>query len=216
MTGLVPNRQLFDFELPLRRLDRPVLTADPVDWDQAYRLPDLCLLDGQTSFAPVYAAWSEDGLWIATHVQQKRRPLKCDPSEFWNSDHLRLCVDTRDARTNRRATRYCHMFYLLPSGGGDSGGEAVGGSHEIRRARETAPAATQGAIQVTSRIQGDGYALEALIGAQALNGFNPSDHPRIGLYYMLEDRDLGQQYMTVGDDLYWYIDPSTWATAVLK
>ena len=33
---------------------------------------------------------------------------------------------------------------------------------------------------------------------------------------MLEDRDHGQQYLTVGDDLYWYVDPSTWATAVLK
>jgi hypothetical protein len=33
---------------------------------------------------------------------------------------------------------------------------------------------------------------------------------------MLEDGDHGQQYLTVGDDLYWYVDPSTWATAVLQ
>ena len=32
---------------------------------------------------------------------------------------------------------------------------------------------------------------------------------------MIEDSELGQQALTVGDDLYWYVDPSTWATAVL-
>jgi hypothetical protein len=58
--------------------------------------------------------------------------------------------------------------------------------------------------------------LEARIPAECLNGFDPVEHPRIGLYYMLEDRDHGQQYLTVGDDLYWYVDPSTWATAVLS
>jgi hypothetical protein len=32
---------------------------------------------------------------------------------------------------------------------------------------------------------------------------------------MLEDTELGHQSLTVGDDLNWYIDPSTWPTAVL-
>ena len=49
----------------------------------------------------------------------------------------------------------------------------------------------------------------------ALSGFDPEEHRRIGLYTMLEDIELGQQYLTVGDDLYWHIDPSTWATAIL-
>ena len=47
------------------------------------------------------------------------------------------------------------------------------------------------------------------------DGFDPVEHPRIGFYYMLEDRDHGQQFLTVGDNLYWYVDPSTWATVVL-
>ena len=61
----------------------------------------------------------------------------------------------------------------------------------------------------------DGYFLEAHVPADALAGFDPDEHRRIGIYYMLEDGDFGQQYLTVGDDLGWYIDPSTWATGVL-
>ena len=45
---------------------------------------------------------------------------------------------------------------------------------------------------------------------------DPEEHPRIGFYYIVEDREYGQQYLTIGDDLYWYVDPSTWATAVLR
>ena len=32
---------------------------------------------------------------------------------------------------------------------------------------------------------------------------------------MLEDNEWGQQYLTVGDDLAWNVDPSTWATGLL-
>ena len=69
--------------------------------------------------------------------------------------------------------------------------------------------------EIASHVTRTSYVLEAHIPASCLSGFDPIEHPRIGLYYMLEDRDHGQQYLTVGDDLSWYVDPSTWATAVL-
>ena len=75
--------------------------------------------------------------------------------------------------------------------------------------------APAGRIAVASRVTSRGYSMEAHIPADCLNGFDPIEHPRIGFYYILEDRDHGQQFLTVGDDLYWYVDPSTWATAVL-
>ena len=71
-------------------------------------------------------------------------------------------------------------------------------------------------MAVASNITKSGYTLEAHIPADCLSGFDPAEHPRIGFYYILEDRDHGQQYLTIGDDLYWYVDPSTWATAVLR
>ena len=216
MTGLVPNRLLFDFELPLpyRRVP-PGVTGDLDEWEDEFLLPDLGRLDGRRGFAPVYAAWNEEGIYLATRVTHKRSSLVCNRKTFWKSDHLRVCIDTRDARANKRATRFCHQFYLLPAGGGAKGDRPVGGSHKIQRARQDAPPAPPGRIRVRARLEAAGYAMDAHIPAACLNGFDPGEHPRIGFYYVLEDHDHGQQYLTVGDDLYWYVDPSTWATAVL-
>jgi len=216
MSGLIPNRLLCDFEFPLRyRSAPPGVTGDLDDWDAAYLLPNLGALDGQQPFGQVFAAWNEQGLYVAVEVRGKRRKLRCDPKEFWKSDHLRLCVDFRDTRDIKRASRYCQQFYLLPSGGGPMGRDPVGGAHPLQRARENAPPVPPGRIRVGARVDSNGYCMDAHLPADCLSGFDPREHPRIGFYYMLEDQDHGQQYLTVGDDLYWFVDPSTWATAVL-
>jgi hypothetical protein len=122
----------------------------------------------------------------------------------------------RDARTIKRATRFCQQFYFLPTGGGSRASMPSAGVNKFQRAREDAPRIPAERIAVASKVNASGYSLEARIPAHCLSGFDPLDHPRIGFYYILEDGDHGQQYLTVGDDLYWYVDPSTWATAVLQ
>ena len=216
MTQLIPNRFLFDFEFPLRYFETPPkLDGRLSGWSDVYLLPDLHELDGARPFAPVWAGWHESGLFVACRVDGKRQPLRCDPAAYWNGDNLRLCIDTRDARNIRRASRFCRRVYLLPTGGGPKSDRPVGGSGRFARAREHAPGAPPSEFKVASRLTKTGYTLEAHVSARALPGFDPVEHPRIGFYYILEDRDHGQQYLTVGDDLYWHIDPSTWGTAVL-
>ena len=178
-------------------------------------MPALCQLDGMDPFGMVSMAWNQDGLFVSVSVSGKQRELVCDPKRFWKSDHLRLCIGCRDTRSIKRATRFCHQFYLLPTGAGPKTDQPVAGSHKIQRARDDAPTVKPGQIKIKSTIRKNGYWLGAHIPANCLNGFDPAEHPRLGFYYMLEDRELGQQYLTVGDDLYWYVDPSTWATAVL-
>lgn len=217
MTALIPNRFLFDFEFPLRyRSVLPTIAGDLSDWTAADLLPKLGELDGQRDFADVWACWNEKGLSIACRVTDKRSPLRCDPKSFWTGDNLRLCTDMRDARSNKRATRYCQQFYFLPTGGGPKNNQPAAGVAKIQRAREEAPPVPSTQLVVASRVTKTGYTLEAHIPAVCLSGFDPVDHPRIGFYYILEDADHGQQYLTVGDDLNWHIDPSTWATAVLR
>jgi hypothetical protein len=184
-------------------------------WKREFLLPPLMILDGQEPWGEVYVTWDGAGLYVACRVTAKRQALRCDPRYFWKGDNLRLCTDMRDTRSIKRATRFCQQFYLLPTGGGASGAEPVGGSAKIHRAKDDAPAVGQDRIAVAASVLAGEYTLTAHIPADCLSGFDPDEHRRIGLYYMLEDRDHGQQFLTVGDDLNWWIDPSTWATAVL-
>ena len=217
MTALIPNRFLFHFEFPLPyRKTLPAIHGDLREWTDETLLPRLGELDGRADFADVWACWNDSGLAVACRVTGKQKPLRCEARSFWTGDNFRLCTDMRAARTNRRATRYCQQFYFLPTGGGPKKTEPVAGVNKIQRAREDAPPMPVERIQVASRVSTTGYALTAYIPAACLSGFDPAEHPRIGFYYMLEDADHGQQYLTIGDDLYWYVDPSTWATAVLK
>jgi hypothetical protein len=216
MSGLVPNRFLFKFEFPLYRCARsPKIDGRADRWDAKYRLPPLHEIDGEPGFGNVFAAWNEAGLYVACEVKGKSRLPRCDADRFWKSDNLRLMTDMRDTRNIRRATRFCQQFYFLPAGAGPKGKEPVAGSAVIHRATEDAPVIPPGEIPIASHVTRTGYSLTAHIPAVMLHGFEPAENPRIGFYYMLEDTELGQQALTVGDDLNWWIDPSTWPTAVL-
>ncbi|NLX22099.1 MAG: hypothetical protein GXY55_10610 [Phycisphaerae bacterium] len=260
MSELVPNRLLFRFEVPIRYRRPPVIDGDLSDWPDEYLLPDFGRLDGRESFARVWLAWHESGLFLACRIEGRRSPFQCDPTAFWKGDNLRLMTDMRDTRDLKRASRYCQQFYFLPTGGGRDRKQPVAGAARINRATEHAPPVRDGLIAIAAtrqaasaldagveragrrggrplpadaerlasaderrpspisskeRLPADVYTLEAHIPQTALSGFDPIEHSRIGLYVMVEDRDLGQQYLTVGDELNWHVDPSTWATGVL-
>jgi hypothetical protein len=217
MSELLPNRMLLRFEVPIRRRKHRL----PIDgrlkgWDEAYRFPPLGRIDGAQDWADVYIAWDDDGLYVACRVRDKTHPLRCDPKRFWKGDNLRLMTDMRDTRNIHRASRFCQHFYFLPTGGGPDGRQPLAGAAKVNRATQHAPLAPPGSIPVAVEITAAGYALEAHIPARHLAGFEPADNPRIGIYYMLEDADHGQQYLTVGDDMPWWVDPSLWATGVLQ
>ena len=217
MTALLPNRLLFRFELPVYRFDRPPqIDGDLSDWSDRYRLPVLSEIDGDHDWADVYVGWDEAGLYVACRVAEKIRPLRCDPKRFWKGDNLRVMTDMRDTRTIHRASRFCQHFYFLPVGGGRDGHEPVAASAQVNRATQHAPVVAPGRIPVAAEVTSTGYTLAAHIPADCLAGFDPVDNPRIGLYIMLEDTDHGQQFLTVGDDMPWWVDPSLWATAVLQ
>ena len=60
-----------------------------------------------------------------------------------------------------------------------------------------------------------GYRLEAFLPAAALNGFDPQEHPRLGVYYSVRDQELGDQFLSVGWDFPFSDDPSLWAVLEL-
>lgn len=216
MLDVLPRRAFFRFEFPLHHLPQ----APPIDgrmgkWTARYMLPPLVELEGRPAFADVYAGWNEDGLVFAFDVPNRRGPLRCDPVNWWKGDGLRLCIDTRDARDVKRATRFCHFFYLLPLGGGADGKQPLVGFHRMSRAKEPPPSVDLRRIRLGRQLDRHGYALEAAIPGACLHGWDPAEHPRIGLFYKVKDTCHGAQHLTVDDELGWNVDPSTWATAVL-
>lgn len=216
MIGALPRRAFFRFEFPIYYVAQtPAIDGVMRKWTAKYLLPPLVELEGEPAFADVYAAWNEDCFLVAFDVPERRGTLHCDPAGWWKHDGICVCVDTRDARDVKRATRFCHFFYLLPTGGGSNRGQPVVGWHRMSRAKEPPPNVEVSRIKVGVQVERRGYSLEAAIPTACLNGWDPAEHPRIGFFYKVKDSHHGDQHLTVDDELGWNVDPSTWATAVL-
>lgn len=216
MLELLPRRALLEFEIPIHYLDRmPRLDGNVARWGKKHIAPSLCQIDGVAPFADVYFAWNEEFFYAAFDVPNRTAPPRCDPNAWWKLDGVRLMIDTRDARQNKRATRYCHFFYALPTGGGKKLDEPVLGTHRMSRAKEPPPAIDLTQVRIGVHVERRRYLMELIIPGECLNGWNPAEHPRIGVFYKLKDTQLGEQHLSTTDELGWNADPSTWATGVL-
>lgn len=216
MLHALPKRALFQFELPIHYLARPLpVDGDVSKWPAKYLVPPLVEVEGRAAGVDVYWAWNEAGFYAAFDVPNRTSRPRCDTKRWWKGDGLRLCLDTRDARDIKRGTRFCHFFYALPLGGGATGKAAVVGTHRMSRAKEPPPAVDVAKLNVASLVERTRYGLELAIPAACLHGWDPVEHPRVGVFYKVKDAQLGSQHLTVDDELGWNVDPSTWATGVL-
>ena len=85
----------------------------------------------------------------------------------------------------------------------------------INRARELPQPVREGLLKARCEQRADGYVLEAFIPAEALTGFDPAEHPRLGFTYAVIDRELGEQTFGVGSPMPYQEDPGLWATLEL-
>jgi hypothetical protein len=184
--------------------------------DETFRLADLAELEEQTAWADVRAAWSEAGLAFSVHVHGKNQPVWCRATRTHESDGLQLWIDTRDVHNVHRAGRFCHRFIFLPGGGGRNLDQPVMETLTINRARELPSPIRDGSLQALSKHLKDGYILDVFIAADALTGFDPAEHPRLGFTYAVIDRELGEQTFGVGRPMPYQEDPSLWATLELQ
>lgn len=218
MPTLVPNRFLIRLAHPCQYVkDVPREKDDDslVDLPEAARLNNLAALDGQRNFADVRLGWNEFGLAVQVEVKGKEQPPVGDDASPKSADGLTLWIDTRDARASHRASRFCHQFLLLAAGGGTDKEEPFVTQLKINRAQQDAPLANLAEILFRGRHTRGGYRLEAFLPANALSGFDPEQHPRMGVYYAVRDRELGDQLLSVGWEFPFADDPSLWAVLEL-
>ena len=143
---LIPARSLFRFSVSCRKRE-PIWTSKGTGLDESYCLPRLGELEGGKILADVRAAWSAQGLAFAVRVEGKKQAPWCRESRPDDSDGLRVWIDTRDTHNVHRATRFCHQFIFMPTGGGRNLEEPVAEQLLIHRARENARPIRPGVLQ---------------------------------------------------------------------
>ena len=221
MPDLLPHRFLFRYALPIRYERKlPKSGKRLLGLSSDFALPDFGPLDKAASIGQLRLAWNERGLGISVEVEGKRRPPRCEAHSPENSDGLKVFIDTRDTQNIHRASRYCHQFGLFPlgsiSGGVDVGAEVPWAVQiPILRAREEAPRANPAEIRLWAAVSKTGYCLESWLPAAVLHGYDPEAQPRLGFYFALHDAELGDQFLSVGADFPFAIDPSLWSTLEL-
>jgi len=212
--SLLPKRFLFRFSVPCLYGEK-LWTARGAGLGPEYRLASFAELDGLGTPADVRAAWNESGLGLCVHVHGKKQPPWCRTTRPEDSDGLQVWIDTRDVHNVHRASRFCHRFLFMPCGGGPRMDRPVAQWLPINRARGQPQAIKPESLKVRARKRSDGYLLSAFISADALTGFDPAEHPRLGFTYALVDRELGEQTFAVGSPMPYQEDPSLWATLEL-
>lgn len=214
---LVPHRFLFRITHSCRyHGEIPVLKSDRIlDLSEAYSLDNLAYLDDERNFADVRFAWNDLGFGVQVDVRGKTKEPEGNLSRPRGSDGISLWIDTRDARSGHRGTRFCHQFHFLASGGGPDQDEPAVVQGKIHRALEDSPHAPAASIPVKVRTRANGYLLEAFLPASALNGFDPGQHPRWGIFYAVRDEELGEQLLSLTPEFPFWEDPSLWSTLEL-
>jgi len=212
-SDLLPPSALFRFALLCH--EHPAVGTLGIELDERHILPGFIPLDGGPSQVELRAAWNETALHFVVNVIGKRQAPWCRENRSEDSDGLRLWIDTRDTHNIHRASRFCHQFLFLPSGGGQRLDQPVADQRLINRARENANPIRQKLLQVAASKRPDGYALEAVIPAEALTGFDAAEHPRLGFFWSVVDREIGEQSLALSREFPYAEDPSVWATLEL-
>jgi hypothetical protein len=214
---LIPHRFLFRVAYPCRfvkHMPRPGKDR-LLDLPVECRIDNFAAMDDQKNFAEVKLAWNDLGVGVQVEVRGKEQPAQGDASRPRSSDGLTLWLDTRDARGSHRASRYCHQFHFLATGGGPERDEPVFAQTKINRALHDAPLCAAGDVPFRVTHRTGAYILEAFLSSGVLHGFDPEQNPRLGVYYVVRDNELGEQVLSVGPDFPYWEDPSLWSVLEL-
>ena len=216
--SLVPHRLLFRVAHPCRYVKRMPLTEKGrlLELADEQRIDNFAAMDGQKNFADVCLAWNEFGLGLQVEVRGKQQIPQGNPDRPRGSDGVTLWIDTRDARTNHRAGRYCQQFHFLATGAGDQHDEPAFVQTKINRALEDAPFADAAGVPFRVQVRKSGYLLEAFLPAAALAGYDPEEHPRLGFFYSVRDDELGEQLLSLSPEFPFWEDPSLWSVLELS
>ncbi|MEZ6119867.1 MAG: hypothetical protein R3C28_25315 [Pirellulaceae bacterium] len=214
-TPLITPAFLFNVSANCHRFDGS-WSRQGAELDVRHGIPSFrAELDNGPLFGDFRLAWSATGLWIDLRVSGKKQTPWCRETRLEDSDGLSIWLDTRNTQGVHRANRFCHRFAFLPQGAGRLLDEPCAKLVSIARAKEHPKPVADGELKVYSEKRIDGYLLRAFIPGEAITGYDPVEHSRIGFSYAVIDRELGWQSYTLGPEYPFTSDPTLWGSLAL-
>ncbi len=212
---LIPPRFLFRWAFPVNYRSLSQSARSPLPLESQYALPRLENFDGTSAWIDLFVAWHESGLGIGIEVHGKSARPVCDPGNPQTSDGITLWLDTRATQNVHRATKYCHSYLVMPTGSGRQQREPGIQQLALSQAREPSGVQSTDGIQLLADVRDNGYRLDVWFPAASLYGYDPVNHTRLGFFLAVDDRELGTQTLTVGEEFPYHFDPSIWQTLEL-
>ena len=154
--------------------------------------------------------WSERGLVVTVTLSGKSHPARGDTASPWLSDGVTVWLATRPVAGSRRANTFCHVFHLLPTGGGEERLDPVMLQGKVPKALEDAPRSPTGSVLFRSRLTRDGFDLGAVFTSSALHGFDPAETNRLGFLLRVHDLERGAWMSGADEELPYAEDPQWW------
>ncbi|HGJ65794.1 TPA: hypothetical protein ENS27_10435 [bacterium] len=216
MSSIIPNTAFFLFTFHCAKQKSEIkIDGNLSEWDKSNIVPDLMHLSGQKPFADVYFSWDYDNLYIGWDVPSKNTPVEVDLIRFWTKDCMELWLDLRNEKPSRRYNEHCHHFFLLPKGNKSNAELAAVGECREPGASIQDTIYDHKEIEIASIIRKNGYSVEARIPQSVIPTYDPSNFPKIGFNYHINNTDRKAQWWSCGTDFLRHIDPSTWGTIEL-
>jgi len=179
------------------------------------KLPELSFQTEIPRNSPtVSVGWNDDGLAFDIDMPGKPHPWPPGYSRGAElGDFFSIYLDTRDLKTNRRATRFCQLFQVIANG--DDPPRAYVHPAPMPHSREPSMMRVDPIPTVFSS-RSKGYRVSFWLGRERLSGFDPENVPSLGFYYHIHDEAAGDFYFGLGEEFPCDTDPSLWPSLRLK
>lgn len=208
---IVPPSFLFHYQLSIPRMDDlPRKKGGKLQLPDAARVFVPASLNEGAAGLEVRLAWNPDGLGMELIVRGKKSEISGRRHDLKHSDYVLVFIDTRHTANVHRATQFCTALQILPS---DEAAQDAPTIQFVDIAQQRGTHREQDAKGVVIAVESvsDGYRMELWIPAAQMPGFaEVPDIGHLGFYVVVEDTELGQLPLSIGDDFPIAHDPSTW------
>ncbi len=186
----------------------PCVDAAPKKWlKKPFLLPDTSAYLNEESFAKVAFGWNEERLMF--HFSIKKPFEEAFFPKVETGDSVELFIDTRDLKSSKVVTRFCHHFVFLPK-------EVEGiTAKEVTsfRGEDTHPECDPKFLTSDVSFSKASYSMDIKIASDALFGFDRGSFGKIGFNYRINRPEYEGQHFAVSSRFFALEKhPASWGT----